>query len=138
LKKLGLGATITGLGSFVRLKTAGTINVAALHAKGTYSGNITSTRGKWSAGGTGFAGIKLSNGDLGWLKLSWSGEANFPDTITFYGWAVQTDGSAIRAGDTGTGAGSGTPEPGTFALALLAAGAAGVLAWRRRKQPAAE
>ncbi|MBZ5524239.1 MAG: PEP-CTERM sorting domain-containing protein [Acidobacteriia bacterium] len=49
---------------------------------------------------------------------------------------MQTNGGSIRAGDTGVS--SGTPEPGTFALALLAAGAAGVLAWRRRKQPVAE
>ena len=134
LKNLASGATITGAGSFVRLKTAGTINVAELRSKGTYGGNSTNV-GKWPEG-EGFAGFKLQNGDLGWLKLSWTGVAGYPDTITLYGWAVQTDGGSIQAGDTGVG--STAPEPGTFALALLAAGAAGVLAWRRRKQPVAE
>jgi hypothetical protein len=127
LKPLASGAVISGLaGNFG--------NYGSLHKRythGTGTSAPTYNNGIWPNGGVDFAGIKLANGDFGWLKLSWSGANDFPDTINLYGWAVQTDGTAIRAGDTGV---SATPEPGTFGLALLATGAAGVLALRRRRQ----
>ena len=52
------------------------------------------------------------------------GEANQGRVL---GYAYQTDGSPIRAGDIGQ-----VPEPGT--LLLLASGCAGVVAMRRRKR----
>jgi hypothetical protein len=126
LQRLAFGAVISGLaGQFE--------SGAALKSRfrGTGVAAKSFSYGTWPNGGVGYAGFKLHNGDFGWLKLGWSGANNFPDTINLYGWAVQTDRTAILAGDTGV---SSTPEPGTFGLALLAAGAAGVLALRRRKQ----
>ena len=63
--------------------------------------------------------------------MSWGQSNGFPNQLQILGWALDTDGSAIQAGQT-----TATPEPGTFGLALLAAGAAGVLAWRKRKKVA--
>ncbi len=75
----------------------------------------------------------------GWVELSYSvtaggdsSAANGP-LLTIEGWAYDTSGNRIVAGDTGT---SATPEPDTFAstgLAALALGAAGMRRWRKKK-----
>ena len=53
-------------------------------------------------------------------------------------WSLRTPGGGcgapIIAGDTGGGS-SSVPEPGTLPLSLLALGAAGILAWRKSRQP---
>ncbi|HEX4133616.1 MAG TPA: PEP-CTERM sorting domain-containing protein [Bryobacteraceae bacterium] len=59
------------------------------------------------------------------------GSDGLVNSLTAIDWAYQTDGSAILAGDTGI---PSTPEPSTAALALLAMGAAGVAALRRRRE----
>jgi hypothetical protein len=126
IKPLASGAVISGL--------AGNFEGFGFLQDRYTLGGINAPRsnyGVWPNGGVDFAGIQLPNGDFGWVKLSWSGANDFADTINLYGWAVQTNGTAIRAGDTGV---SDTPEPGTLGLALLATGAAGVLALRRRRQ----
>jgi len=74
----------------------------------------------------------------GWVELSYSvtagrdsSAANGP-LLTIEGWAYDTSGNRIVAGDTGS---SATPEPDTFAstgLAALALGAAGMRRWRKK------
>jgi hypothetical protein len=80
-------------------------------------------------GVTGIAAFQLSNGDLGWIRLMWSSYAGdgLSDRIDALDWAINTTpGEAIIAG--------AVPEPGTLPLMLLASGAAGILALRKRRQ----
>jgi hypothetical protein len=86
--------------------------------------------GNFNNGATGIAGFQLNNGDLGWIKLKWASGDAYPSTLTALSWAYNTTpGAAILAGDSGA-----VPEPGTASMALLATGAAGLLAWRRRRR----
>jgi hypothetical protein len=64
---------------------------------------------------------------FGWIRLKWNSNAGFPNSITALDWAIEDSGAPIVAGATGT------PEPGTMSMALLAAGAAGIVAWRKRR-----
>jgi hypothetical protein len=100
----------------------------------------------WNLNTSGLVGIRLGNGDYGWIHLRFDdlglnqpystllGGATlqdgqgFPDRMTVVDWAYQDSGGAIAAGDTGA---SPIPEPSS--LALLAAGAAGLAGFRRRK-----
>jgi len=83
---------------------------------------------------SGFVGIKgdqIFTGDLGWIqvKVFDRNADGYPDELEIVSWAYNNvPGAPIAAGETGV-----TPEPGTAALGLLAAGAAGLLAWRRRR-----
>jgi MYXO-CTERM domain-containing protein len=89
-------------------------------------GAFSSGGGNFGNGATGIAGFQLSNGDLGWIKLRWDSGDGLPSTLTALKWAYDTTpGEAVLAG---------TPEPGTASMALLAMGAAGLLAWRRRRR----
>ena len=69
----------------------------------------------------------------GWMELTASAaDASGADptlgpSLTIQGWAYDTTGAKIHAGDTG----SATPEPGTFALTGLAALALGAACQRR-------
>jgi hypothetical protein len=93
-----------------------------------------STFGGFQAGVPGFAGLAIQLGtgtEYGWIRLEFvAGASGLPKTLTAIDWAIQqTPGIAIAAGQTTDVA--GTPEPGTMALALLASGAAGIMAWKR-------
>lgn len=88
--------------------------------------------GQFASGVPGYAGFTLGNGGMGWIQLTWSSQAGntIPDTLAFGSWAINTSGG-IYAGTTVP-----TPEPGTFPLALLALGAPGIAAWRKRRAAA--
>ena len=100
-----------------------------------FSGSAT---GDFHAGVTGYAGlaIKTQGGqdfNYGWLKLVFTAVDGLPHTLTALSYGIElTPHMAINAGQISDDA--ATPEPGTMALALLAAGAAGVMALRRRRQ----
>jgi hypothetical protein len=80
---------------------------------------------------TGIAGFKTFAGNFGWIRLKWNASNGFPNSITIVDWAIEDSGAPILAGA------DGIPEPGTMSMTLLAAGAAGILAWRKRKNAAA-
>ena len=124
IQKLASGSAISG--------GAGTFNgsVIAQFAIGKHFGYF-------AAGQSGFAGVEFNTGTAGnphihygWVRLVYSGDP-WINSLTAIDWAYETTpGLAIHAGQTAEQ--SGIPEPGTAALSLLALGAAGVLALRRR------
>ncbi|BBO86543.1 hypothetical protein DSCO28_71090 [Desulfosarcina ovata subsp. sediminis] len=89
--------------------------------------------GYWTGlgGQSGYIGVEfgVNNKYYGWIEVSINAAG---DTLTLHSWAYEDEaGKAIAAGDTG----SPVPIPGS--LALLASGAAGLAALRRRKAAAA-
>jgi MYXO-CTERM domain-containing protein len=91
---------------------------------------------------TGFAGFQLpksgsmssGGGGMGWMRVELFDRADNGnvDELEIIDWAYNNAGGPISAGqETST-----TPEPGSAALALFALGAAGLLAWRRRRAAA--
>jgi MYXO-CTERM domain-containing protein len=85
----------------------------------------------------GFAGFSFTTDtnhqkDFGWVRLQFTvGSNSLIDSLTVIDWGYQNNGSAIDAGQEVT-----APEPPTADLALLALGAAGVTALRRRRRQA--
>ncbi len=144
LSQLRLGAVISrGLSAGGR--TFGGNAVLYRHklfASSTSKGGIVVkniTKGQWKSNATGFAAFRIaagtSNGqnayDYGWIRLKWTAVANpgFPTKLTEIDWAYNsTANQAIEAGAT-----SSTPEPSSLTLGLLAMGAAGVMACRKRR-----
>lgn len=100
--------------------------------------------GFWNPNQTAFAGFRFltnttanAKTDYGWVRLQFTDSPNgVPDSLTAVDWAYNADGLPIATGDTGTSGPPATPEPGTGALAFLAAGAAAVAALRRRRSAA--
>jgi MYXO-CTERM domain-containing protein len=124
VKKLSSGANISALaGPFRRSYSP----VAAQRTSFIGPADPIRSYG-WPKSAKGFAGFSFSyNGqtDYGWVQLRYTvGSNGLANEIEAYEWQYTTEGSA-------------SPEPSTFALALLAAGAAGVAALRRRRKAAA-
>jgi hypothetical protein len=93
----------------------------------------TSGFGNFTAGVDGYVGVQVQGNEYGWIKLVFTvgGESKIPSALTVISWDLDlTPNQAIGAGLEAT---TPTPEPGTMALGLLAAGAAGVTALRRRR-----
>lgn len=90
--------------------------------------------GDWTGAGTGYVGFKISHAGInsgnpvfGWMQVSKAASGtptSDPTGITIIDWAYEDTGAAIAAGATGV------PEP--TSLALLAAGAMGLLVRRSR------
>ena len=78
-------------------------------------------------GTTAFMGVEFLNASnnplFGWIRITGGPTAGFPATIV--DWAYDDSGAGIRTG--------AIPEPSSLALGCLAAGAAGLVAWRKRK-----
>lgn len=101
----------------------------------TSIGLSTTFFGNWTDSQQGFLGIAIPNAgstNYAWVRLSVSNDVNgIPIGFAVQDWAYEN--VANTAIVTGV-----IPEPSPAAgLALLAAGAVGVSAWRRRKQPKA-
>jgi PEP-CTERM motif-containing protein len=80
----------------------------------------------------GFVGILLKNGDRGWVQVKVTSVDGYPTEVEAIDWAYNNStGGAIYAGQTSDA--PVAPEPNTAALGLLACGAAGLLAWRKRR-----
>jgi hypothetical protein len=94
---------------------------------------------------SGFIGFVNQAGDLGWLDVKVTSDAGFPEELELIRWAYNNvAGAPIEAGaliEAGASIYAGqttdslsAPEPGTEALSLLALGAAGILAFRKRRK----
>lgn len=95
--------------------------------------------GPFSGVGTGFAAFKTGGGDYGWIHIATSdlGTPGFINELQVLDFAYNdVAGAAINVGDGIPQ--SGAPEPGTAALGILASGAIGLAAWRRRRSEAAK
>jgi hypothetical protein len=135
VRRLAAGQAISaGIAGGFRIN-AGSVRGAFMSRSGRYF-----QLGDWPATTIGFAGFRYYDASnqphYGWIRLSLQGiGGNNPApqaTLTAVDWAYEdTPNTPIPAGDTGAAI---IPEPGTLALAALAAGAVGVCALRRRKQ----
>ncbi len=88
------------------------------------------------AGSTGYVGFKFDTGagtELGWAQLSLDSGAP-ENTFTLIDYAWGDPGDVFGAGDLTVEA---VPEPATFGIGLLATGAIGVSALRRRRRASA-
>lgn len=111
---------------------AGTLASNARIVAARFSG---SDFGSFQSGKYGFVGFadQVSPGvtNYGWLKVDFIKQGDVPHILEVLAWGFETTANqAIAAG--------ATPEPGTMALGILAAGAAGVVALRRRRKQTAE
>ena len=136
-RRLASGANITAGMPFVGVFGA---NSLFQHKTG-YVGpfRVTGNIGQWLPQDRAFAGLRITTGGgqhLGWVQIQ-LGDSNhdgFTDHLTIVDWAYNdVAGASISAGDTGL---PQAPEPGTKAMTLLALGAAGVVALRKRRQSA--
>ena len=82
---------------------------------------------------TGFIGVVLGSGNYGWIQLRVERTDGIPFRVTALGWAYEDSGLPILAGSLVT---TEVPEASTH-LAALATGAAGVLAYRKRRRSTA-
>jgi hypothetical protein len=108
---LSFGALISSAGQFNQFQTRGTA---------------------FQPGGTNYLGFRFLNEstgaiNYGWALISSTASTGFPAAIL--GYAYENTGLSITAGQIAS-----VPEPSTFAMFGLAmAGAAGLSAWRRRR-----
>jgi len=129
IQKLGAGDTIGSSAAF-------NFNLKASFRYGQIytSSNSFTEDGPWSGapGSSGFAGITIKAAGkpdiYAWLRFELTNNANgVPNGITLIDWAYEDTGASILAGQTA----SAVPLPGS--LGLLAMGASGLAAFRRRK-----
>lgn len=99
-------------------------------------GDRSSQNWKWSGKGTDFVGFRFNNGaglQYGWARVRMDGAASrFSFTVLDYAWA--DPGEPIKAGQTSS---SAVASPDEGSLGMLAIGAAGLLAWRKKRLAAA-
>ena len=115
---ISAGAGVFGVGDHtLRYRRVGALGGSTQH-------------GSWAENQSGFAGVRFNGGtatQFGWIRLKWnSNGGGMPDSITAIDWAYNSVANqSIFAG--------AVPEPAAAAVvaAALAAGWAGVVAWRR-------
>jgi hypothetical protein len=152
LERNGVNGVVTAGGSLAKLASGAKIshgNVKFLSTDSNFGtrpglgfeeGNHGMVSGPFKPSQTGFVGFGIhttagGNDYYGWVRLEFMDSSRGPDEIEAIDYAVNdVAGAPIDAGEGATS--SSAPEPSTAAMALLAAGAAGVLALRRRKAQA--
>lgn len=123
--KLAAGATIGSNLGFTR-------NAVMEYATSNSITNSFTFVGPWNpvtgSGGPGFLGLQITLGGqlhYGWAQAALNADSSAPNTFTLFDYAYESDANTpIQAGA------KPVPEPST--IALLAAGATGVVALRRR------
>jgi hypothetical protein len=120
--------TVYGMGASLFNLSATIDGAAATWGTTAYFDSNWATNGSWQNGAptSGYVGLRLINGgnyNYGWAAITYNDVANVL-TLTEFAFESQVN-IAVAAG--------AIPEPANAAL-LLAAGAAGVIAFRRRKR----
>jgi hypothetical protein len=98
--------------------------------------------GNFVAGKPDFVGFSFATGhgntDYGWMELEFKNQGGLPFSLEALAFGVDTNPGqtpgTLLAGEINNGF---IPEPGTLSLSILAAGATGVMALRRRRKQAA-
>jgi hypothetical protein len=118
----------------------GSVDFAVESIKGPAVASVIASSG-FPKSASAFAAFRLSTAgtlgagghhglEYGWIRLSYELGANgLVNDVEIVDYAYAALGVQVTAGET-----SATPEPSTMAMALLAAGAAGVVALRRRRK----
>jgi len=124
--KSAYGGPASGVRPVVKFGHVQTVGISSSFSDATNSFNNV-VPGNWAADGThGYAGLSINPSITmyGWAEVSY----NVDKTLTVYGFAVQTDGTAIVTPGT-------VPEPGTSAaMAALTAGSVAALSARRKRK----
>jgi len=114
---------------------AGVLPAGARFQPGSADGVFTARSNVFAAlsAGTQFIGFQFMG--TGQVDYGWANITLGPNSLTFNNWAYENTGAAITVGATGVA----VPEPANSAvgLGLLALGAAGVSAYKRKKKLAA-
>jgi len=136
VKRLSSGAKISGGTHTMHSNNgfvAGNHNVANRSVHTSHPQSFGWTKNEGFAGFT-FTTVTNHQKDFGWVRLQFTVGANtLINSLTVIDWGYQNNGTGITAGE---GAPLQAPEPSTADLALLALGAAGVTALRRRRRQA--
>jgi hypothetical protein len=118
-------------GAYCRFTSTG----SELHCFGGTIGYTQRPNGKFRRPGEGFVGFTFDTGagpQYGWARIKTSGEPKYRFILHDYAWA--DPGESIQTGQTSSSRQMATvPERGS--LGLLALGAAGLIAWRKRRAP---
>lgn len=121
---IGVGATVSALNFGDSISAASTYGTTGTQTTTGAGAPFRTTQS------TAYVGVQFQNEananllTYGWVLLSTTATTGFPATII--GYAYESSGAAITAG--------AIPEPSTFALlGVVAAGAVGLRAWRKRK-----
>jgi len=124
-------------GSAALIRYAASVPVGGRYNFGSPGGSGGLNFGTWGpASGTGFAAFKTSGGDLGWIqiKVSDPDHDGIYDKAEILGYAYNdVPGAPINTGQLPL---APVPEPASVGLALLAIGASGLIAWRKRRAEA--
>ena len=101
---------------------------------GSASGNFASNKPAF----VGLSFANLSNTDYAWIELEFTDKGGFPYFLNALAFGIDTNPGqtpgTLLAGEIDGGF---IPEPSTLSLAILASGAAGVMALRRRRKQSA-
>jgi hypothetical protein len=135
LRKFSFGSNVDIAPDALSVWEGGTVKMAS-RSNSAAGGHLGTG---WASNKTYFAGFFFggaANMHYGWIRLKYTlGSNGLPNSAEAIDWAYNsTPNGAITAGQ---GIPTATPEPSTLGLGLLAAGAAGVAAIRRRKQASA-
>lgn len=124
----GLAGYVSGAYSYSnRLANGASIGPASTFVGfgGVTSMSYGNSFGQWTGTTNGFLGVTFTLADnsvvYGWIHVDVIGGGDARVTA----WAFEDNGGSILAG--------AIPEPSSLALSFLAAGAAGLLYWRKRK-----
>ena len=124
------GAAVRGGGSISRLLPRNLISAGPFAGGSGFLATYWGARGQFQAPGQGFIGFKFNTGageQYGWVRVRMNGAPENSFAIVDY--AYGDPGEVVKAGQKRSRASS----PDLESLGGLALGAAGLLAWRRRR-----
>jgi MYXO-CTERM domain-containing protein len=104
----------------------------ALYYDAALAGNYSNSQ--WGDRGTGFVGFRFNSGagiQYGWARVRMVGDPEHAFTVLDYAYA--DPGEPIRAGQTSSAGDMVDTVTDSGSVGLLALGAAGLLAWRKRR-----